>query len=56
MQRVEWKLPGHGRCPFVLLPSLHQRDPMIAVLVGGPHLDMLKLAASDAIPMTTLVG
>jgi len=56
MQRVDWKLPGHGRCPLALLPSLHQRDPMIAVLVGGPHLDLLKLAASDSIPVTTLVG
>ncbi len=56
IQRVDWKLPGHGRCPIVLLPSLHQRDPMIAVLVGGPHLDMLKLAASDSVPVTTLVG
>lgn len=56
MQRVEWRLPGHGKSPFVLLPSLHQRDPMIALLVGGPHLDMLKVPASDAIPVTMLAG
>lgn len=56
MQRVEWKLPGCGRCPLLLVPSLHQRDPMILHLVGGPRLDLKKVPPSDSIPTLTLVG